>query len=302
MRSAPSFGVQAFFDAVTGTVSYVLHDVASGEAAVIDPVWDFDAKSGRTSTASAQRIADYLEAEQLTLRWVLETHAHADHLSAAQWLRMQMPAGAVRIAAPVVIGQRITQVQKVFGGIYGMEDCIAPQGADFDCLLSDSDVLALGASRIRALGVPGHTPADLAYAVGDAGEVAAIFVGDTLFMPDVGTARCDFPGGDARALYQSIGRLLAHPPQTLLYVCHDYPPAGRAAAWCSTVAEQRAHNIHVHDGVDEAAFVAMREARDATLAMPQLMLPSVQVNIRAGRLPDADAQGRRFLKLPVDAL
>ncbi|UXC20085.1 MBL fold metallo-hydrolase [Comamonas squillarum] len=306
MRSAPSFGVQAFFDEVTGTVSYVLHDVASREAAVIDPVWDFDAKSGRTSTASAQRIADYLDAERLTLRWVLETHAHADHLSAAQWLRRQMPAGAVRIAAPVVIGQQITQVQKVFGGIYGMEGCIAPQGADFDCLLRDGDVLALGATRIRALGVPGHTPADLAYAVEEggaaAGAVADIFVGDTLFMPDVGTARCDFPGGDAHALYRSIGRLLAHPPETLLYVCHDYPPAGRAAAWCSTVAEQRAHNIHVHEGVDEAAFVAMREARDATLAMPQLMLPSVQVNIRAGRLPDADAQGRRFLKLPVDAL
>jgi glyoxylase-like metal-dependent hydrolase (beta-lactamase superfamily II) len=302
MNASASFGIQAFFDDVTGTVSYVLHDAASREAAVIDPVWDFDAKSGRTSTASAQRIADYLHAERLQLRWVLETHAHADHLSAAQWLRMQMPPGAVRIAAPVVIGQQITQVQKVFGAIYGMEDCIAPQGADFDCLLRDGDVLALGATRIRALAVPGHTPADLAYAVEDAGTVAAIFVGDTLFMPDVGSARCDFPGGDARALYQSIRRLLAHPPHTALYVCHDYPPDDRAPAWCTTVAAQRTHNIHVRDGVDEAAFVEMREARDATLDMPQLMLPSVQVNIRAGRLPDADAQGRRFLKLPVNAL
>lgn len=302
MTSAASFGVQAFFDEVTGTVSYVLHDAVSREAAVIDPVWDFDAKSGRTSTESAQRIADYLHAQQLDLRWVLETHAHADHLSAAQWLRLQVPAAKVRIAAPVVIGQQITTVQKVFGGIYGMEDAIAPQGADFDRLLSDGDVLDLGATRIRALGVPGHTPADLAYAVEDASGVTAIFVGDTLFMPDVGTARCDFPGGDARKLYQSISQLLAYPPHTALYVCHDYPPAGRAPAWRSTVAEQRAHNIHVHDGVEEAAFVAMRQARDATLAMPQLMLPSVQVNIRAGRLPDADAQGRRFLKLPVNAL
>ncbi|MCS4295620.1 glyoxylase-like metal-dependent hydrolase (beta-lactamase superfamily II) [Comamonas sp. BIGb0152] len=302
MASAASFGVQAFFDAVTSTVSYVLHDVASREAAVVDPVWDFDAKSGRSSTLSAQRIVDYLQAQQLDLRWVLETHAHADHLSAAQWLRAQVPAGAAGTAAPVVIGQQITTVQKVFGGIYGMDDCIAPQGADFDRLLCDGDVLVLGATRIRALGVPGHTPVDLAYAVEAAGAVAAIFVGDTLFMPDVGTARCDFPGGDARALYRSISRLLAHPPQTVLYVCHDYPPAWRTAAWCSTVAEQRAHNIHVHDGVNEAAFVAMREARDATLGMPQLMLPSVQVNIRAGRLPDADAQGRRFLKLPVNAL
>lgn len=301
--SAP-FGIQAFFDEVTGTVSYVLHDAASRAAAVIDPVWDFDAKSGRTSTVSAQRIVDYLQAQQLDLRWVLETHAHADHLSAAQWLRARVPAGTARIAAPVVIGQHITAVQKVFGGIYAMDDSIAPQGADFDRLLGDGDVLQLGATRIRALSVPGHTPADLAYAVegGDGSGVGAIFVGDTLFMPDVGTARCDFPGGDAHQLYRSIRKLLAHAPHIALYVCHDYPPAGRAPAWCSTVAEQCAHNIHVHDGIDEAAFVAMRRARDATLAVPQLMLPSVQVNIRAGKLPEADAQGRCFLKLPVNAL
>ena len=302
MVSQASLGIQAFFDGVTGTVSYVLHDVASRAAAVIDPVWDFDAKSGRTSTASAQQIVDYVRAQQLDLRWVLETHAHADHLSAAQWLRAQAPQGTVQTAAPVVIGQRITTVQKVFGGIYGIEGSIAPQGADFDRLLSDGEVLALGATRIRAISVPGHTPADLAYVVESGDETAAIFVGDTLFMPDVGTARCDFPGGDAHQLYRSVQKLLAYPAQTPLYVCHDYPPEGRAPAWRSTVAEQRAHNIHVHDGVDEAAFVAMREARDATLAMPQLMLPSVQVNIRAGKLPDADAQGRRFLKLPVNAL
>ena len=304
MTSSASFGIQAFFDEATGPVSYVLHDAASREAAVIDPVWDFDAKSGRTSTVSAQRIVDYLHAQQLELRWVLETHAHADHLSAAQWLRAQVPAGTARIAAPVVIGVQITTVQKVFGGLYGMEGSIAPQGADFDRLLGEGDVLQLGTTRIRALSVPGHTPADLAYAVeGNSGSgVGAIFVGDTLFMPDVGTARCDFPGGDAHQLYRSIRRLLDHPPHTALYICHDYPPAGRAPAWRTTVAEQRAHNIHVHDGIDEAAFVAMRQARDATLAMPQLMLPSVQVNIRAGKLPDADAQGRRFLKLPVNAL
>lgn len=304
MTSPTPFGIQAFFDEVTGTVSYVLHDGASREAVVIDPVWDFDAKSGRTSTVSAQRIVDYLQAQQLDLRWVLETHAHADHLSAAQWLRAQVPAGTARIAAPIVIGQQITAVQKVFGGLYGMDASIAPEGADFDRLLGDGDVLQLGATRIRALSVPGHTPADLAYAVegGGASDVGAIFVGDTLFMPDVGTARCDFPGGDAHQLYRSIRKLLAHASHTALYVCHDYPPAARAPAWRTTVAEQRAHNIHVHDGVDEAAFVAMRQARDATLAVPQLMLPSVQVNIRAGKLPDADAQGRRFLKLPVNAL
>ena len=305
MASTSAFVVQAFFDAVTGTVSYVLHDAASGQAAVIDPVWDFDAKSGRTSTASAQHIVDYLQARQLQLRWVLETHAHADHLSAAQWLREQVSPGAAQTSAPlaaVAIGQRITAVQKVFGAIFAMEDSVTPQGGDFDRLLADGDVLPLGATRIRAISVPGHTPADLAYVVEAGAGPAAIFVGDTLFMPDVGTARCDFPGGDAHQLYQSVRKLLAYPPQTALYVCHDYPPDGREPRWLSSVAEQRAHNIHVHDGVDEASFVAMRQARDATLEVPRLILPSVQVNIRAGKLPDADAQGRRFLQLPVNAL
>ncbi len=308
MTATASFGVEAFFDDVTGTVSYVLHDVATHQAAVIDPVWDFDAKSGRTSTASAERLLRYLQTQQLDLRWVLETHAHADHLSAAQWLRAQANSagdsvgnGAVQTAAPVAIGEAITRVQKVFGGIYGMEESIATAGADFDQLLHDGDVLQLGSTAIRAVSVPGHTPADMAYVVGE-GAAQIIFVGDTLFMPDVGTARCDFPGGDAPTLYQSIRKLLAYPADTQLLVCHDYPPEGRAPRWQTTVAEQRAHNIHVHDGVDEAAFVRMRQGRDATLAMPTLMLPSVQVNIRAGKLPGADSAGRRFLKLPIDAV
>ena len=308
MTATASFGVEAFFDDVTGTVSYVLHDVATRQAAVIDPVWDFDAKSGRTSTASAEQLLAYLQTQQLDLRWVLETHAHADHLSAAQWLRAQANnagdragKGAVQTAAPVAIGEAITRVQKVFGGIYGMEQSIATAGADFDQLLHDGDVLQLGSTAIRAVSVPGHTPADMAYVVGQ-GAAQTIFVGDTLFMPDVGTARCDFPGGDAPTLYQSIRKLLAYPADTQLLVCHDYPPEGRAPRWQTTVAEQRAHNIHVHDGVDEATFVRMRQARDATLAMPTLMLPSVQVNIRAGKLPGADSAGRRFLKLPIDAV
>ncbi|MEG0920370.1 MAG: MBL fold metallo-hydrolase [Comamonas sp.] len=297
-RFAASFSVHAFYDEATGTVSYVLHDHATRLAAVIDPVWDLNAKSGRTSTQSAQKLLKHLQSEQLRLAWVLETHAHADHLSAAQWLRAQMP----HQAAPVAIGAHITTVQKVFASIYGIESAIEPGGADFDRLLADGEVLALGKTSIRAVSVPGHTPADLAYVVLSAdGAAAAIFVGDTLFMPDVGTARCDFPGGDAHALYQSIRKLLAYPGHTPLLVCHDYPPAtGRAMRWHTTVAEQRAHNIHVHDGVSEADFVQMRQARDATLDMPALMLPAVQVNIRAGKLPEADAQGRRFFKLPIN--
>ena len=299
VQFADAFRVDAFYDEATGTVSYVLHDRVTRQAAVIDPVWDLDGKSGRIRNQSAQKLLQHLQDQQLQLAWVLETHAHADHLSAAQWLRAQLP----QANAPVAIGERITTVQKAFADIYGMEGAIAPGGADFDRLLADGDVLALGATRIRARAVPGHTPADLAYVVEAAdGSAAAIFVGDTLFMPDVGTARCDFPGGDAHALYQSIQKLLAYPAQTPLLVCHDYPPAGRAMRWHTTVAEQRAHNIHVHDGVGEADFVQMRQARDATLDMPTLMLPSVQVNIRAGKLPEADAQGRRFFKLPINRL
>ena len=302
MSSSCTFRIQAFFDAVTGTVSYILHDRATRQAVVIDPVWDFDAASGRTATVQAQRVVDYLLGEKLQLRWVLETHAHADHLSAAQWLRAQVAAGSDCTLAPVAIGQKITQVQKVFGRLYGLEDEIAPQAADFDCLLAHGDVLQLGATTIQAISVPGHTPADVAYVVGTGNEPtqAAIFVGDTLFMPDVGTARCDFPGGDARQLYRSIRQLLAFAPQTPLYVCHDYPPPGREPCWQTSVAEQRASNIHVRDGISEDEFVAMRQARDAGLDMPRLMLPAVQVNIRAGKLPSADAQGRQFLKLPVN--
>ncbi len=282
--------VQAFFDPATGTVSYVVADPATGAAAVVDPVLDYDPKSGHTGTHSAQRLLDHLRAHGLQLAWILETHAHADHLSAAHWLRGQ--AGG-RIA----IGARITEVQRRFGTLFGIGAELAAGPPAFDRLLQDGDTLEIGSLLAVAIHVPGHTPADMALRIGD-----TVFVGDTLFMPDVGTARADFPGGDARALYRSIRRLLALPPATRLLVCHDYPPGGRAPAWETTVADQRARNIHVHDGVGEDAFVAMRQARDATLAVPALILPALQVNVRGGRLPPAGDDGVAYLKIPLNAL
>jgi glyoxylase-like metal-dependent hydrolase (beta-lactamase superfamily II) len=287
MSSQPA--IRAFFDAPTNTISYLLADPATGAAAIIDPVLDFDAASGTVDVRSAQALLAAAAREGWRIGLILETHAHADHLSAAPWLRQAT-------GAPVGIGSRITEVQSVFAPRFAAGD-IRPDGADFDLLLRDGDELALGELTIEVLHTPGHTPACASYRVGD-----AVFVGDTLFMPDYGTARCDFPGGDARTLYRSIRRLLALPGETRMFLCHDYKAPGRDQfAWETTVAEQRRANIHVHDGVDEDAFVAMREARDATLAAPRLLLPSIQVNIRAGRFPPADPDGAVRLRLPVSA-
>ncbi|MCH2240731.1 MAG: MBL fold metallo-hydrolase [Aquabacterium sp.] len=282
--------VQAFFDPQTWTVSYVVADPATRTAAVIDPVLDYDFKSGHTATTSADRILAHLREHGLSLQWILETHAHADHLSGAHYIRQH--AGG-RIA----IGQHIRTVQRTCKALFNLERSFLPDGSQFDHLLADGDTLPIGGLTLTALHVPGHTPADMAYQIGD-----AVFVGDTLFMPDVGTARADFPGGDARQLWRSIQRLLALPPATRLFVCHDYPPAGREPRWQTTVAEQRAHNIHVRDGIDEDAFVAMRQARDATLEAPTLILPSLQVNVRAGQLPPPDDNGVAYLRIPLNAL
>ena len=282
--------VQAFFDPATWTVSYVVFDTPGGHCALVDSVLDYDPKSGRTRTTSADQLIAFVRAQHLTVDWILETHAHADHLSAAPYLRKHL-------GGKVTIGSQITQVQNVFKGIFHLEPEFATDGRQFDHLLQDGETFAIGQLQAQALSVPGHTPACLAYQVGD-----AVFVGDTLFMPDVGTARCDFPGGNAHTLYQSIRKLLSLPPETRLFMCHDYPPAGREVQWETTVADQRARNIHVHDGVSEADFVAMRTQRDATLEMPVLILPSVQVNIRAGEMPPPEANGVTYLKIPVNAL
>lgn len=283
-------GIEAFFDSATGTVSYVVYDSPGGHAAIIDPVLDYDARSGRTVTRSAERLVQFIETHQLTLDWILETHAHADHLSAAGWLKQ-------RLGGRVAIGERICEVQRQFSALFNLEPGFEANGAPFDHLFSDGETFSIGRLTARALFVPGHTPADMAYQIED-----AVFVGDTLFMPDVGTARCDFPGGDAQQLYRSVHRLLDLPPSTRLFMCHDYPPSGRAPQWQSTVDDQRRHNIHVHDGIDETAFVALRQARDRTLDLPALLLPSVQVNIRAGELPPPDSNGTRYLKIPLNAV
>ncbi|TBO27697.1 MBL fold metallo-hydrolase [Aquabacterium lacunae] len=289
MRSA-SPRVQSFFHAPTWTFTHVVYDQAGGHAAVIDPVLDFDPKSGRTGTASAQQVVDFIRHQQLTVQWVLETHAHADHLSSAPFVHEQ-------VGGTVGIGHGIGQVQRTFKALFNLEAGFAVDGSQFGHQFRDGEVVPLGSLQIEVMHVPGHTPADVAYKVGD-----AVFVGDTLFPPDVGTARCDFPGGSARALYRSVQRLLALPPETRLFMCHDYPTTDRPVQAMNTVAEQRRANIHVHEGVSEADFVALREARDATLQMPQLILPSIQVNIRAGHLPEPEANGVRYLKVPINAL
>lgn len=282
--------VTSFFDPDTSTVSHVVHEKAGGACAIVDAVLDYDAKSGRTRTTSADKLAAFVQQNKLQAAWIMETHAHADHLSAAHYLRG-------RLGGKIAIGAAITQVQATFKRIFNLEPGFQADGRQFDRLLQDGETLAIGALQVRALSVPGHTPACMAYLIGD-----AVFVGDTLFMPDVGTARCDFPGGDASALYRSVRRLLSLPPETRLFMCHDYPPEGRSPVWESTVAEQRAKNIHVHDGVSEGEFVKMRTARDATLDMPTLILPSVQVNIRAGEMPPAEDNGVSYLKIPLNAL
>lgn len=282
--------VAAFFDSATHTVSYVVSDPATRQATIIDPVLDFTAHNGRTARHSADLLLAHLTQNDLELVWILETHAHADHLSAAHYLH-------VRTGAPVVIGAHITAVQTVFAALFEADD-VTPDGSQFDRLVAEGDRLPLGELEVRALHTPGHTPACVSYLIGD-----AAFVGDTLFMPDYGTARCDFPGGSASTLYVSIHKLLALPPATRIFVGHDYLPSGRSTfAWESTVAVQRQANVHVHDGISEADFVTMRQARDATLEAPQLILPSLQVNIRAGQLPPPSAGGHRYLKLPLDAI
>ena len=281
---------RAFYDPMTGTVSYVVWDPATRQAAVIDPVLDFDFKSGRTSTTSADAVLACLSEEQLQVDWILETHAHADHLSAARYLQG-------RIGGRIAIGENIRAVQAVFKKIYNLERAFLPDGSQFDHLFKDGETFRIGGVEATALLVPGHTPADMAYLVD-----GTVFVGDTLFMPDVGSARADFPGGDAHQLYRSMRRLLELPPDTVMYVCHDYPPPNRPPRWETTVADQRARNIHVHDGVDEQAFVTMRTARDAQLEVPTLILPSLQVNVRAGRLPPAEDDGVSYLKIPLNVL
>jgi len=281
--------VQAFFDRATSTASYLVSDPATGQAAIIDPVLDFEPKAAKLSTTSADALLQAVADQGLTLAYVLETHAHADHLSAADYIRG-------KTGAKVVIGAHIREVQKTFIPVFEADD-VAADGAVFDVLLDEGDTLALGELTVRVLHTPGHTPACVTYLIGD-----AAFVGDTLFMPDYGTARADFPGGDAATLYRSIRKILALPPETRVFVGHDYLPAGREEfRWETTVAEERARNVHAHEGVSEAEFVAMRQARDATLAAPTLILPSLQVNIRAGALPPATAAGNVFLRLPVRA-
>ena len=282
--------IHGIFDPATWTVTYVVYDQAGGTCAIIDSVLDYDPKSGRTSTASADQVIAFVKAQQLSVAWILETHAHADHLTAAPYLK-------AHLGGQTAIGHHITAVQRVFKGVFNLEGSFQVDGAQFDHLLQEDENIAIGQLTAKALYVPGHTPACVAYQVGD-----AVFVGDTLFMPDVGSARCDFPGGCAKTLYASARKILSLPGSTRLFMCHDYPPETREVTFETTVAEQRAHNIHLHDGIDEAEFVRMRTARDATLAMPVLILPAVQINIRAGAFPPKDDNGVSYLKIPLNAL
>ena len=281
---------QAFFDPNTWTVTYVVSSNISRQAAIIDPVLDYDFKSGHTSTKSADEVMAYIKAQDLTVEWILETHAHADHLSGAHYLKE-------RVGGRIAIGENIRAVQSTFKAVFNLGADFSTDGRQFDHLFKDGEVFKIGDIQAVAILVPGHTPADMAYRIED-----SIFVGDTLFMPDVGTARADFPGGDAHALYRSIHKVLALPLETNIFVCHDYPPASRQAQWQTTVGEQRAKNIHVHDGISEEQFVAMRAARDATLEMPSLIIPAIQVNVRAGEMPAPEANGIRYLKVPLNAL
>jgi len=282
--------VHGIFDKATWTVTYIVHAGPGTAAAIIDSVLDYDPKSGRTTTTSADKVIDYVKANDLKVQWILETHAHADHLTAAPYLKQ-------KLGGKTAIGDHITQVQKVFKGVFNLEPGFKQDGSQFDELLAEDEEFKVGDLTGKTLFVPGHTPACVAYQFGD-----AVFVGDTMFMPDVGTARADFPGGDARALYRSVRKLLALPPQTRLFMCHDYPPTDRSVAFVSTVAEQRASNIHVRDGITEDGFVEMRSKRDATLEMPVLILPAVQVNIRAGEMPPKEDNGTAYLKIPINAL
>ncbi len=282
--------VHGLFDPATWTVTYVVHNGPGSACAIIDSVLDYDPKSGRTRTQSADQVIAYVREHRLEVKWILETHAHADHLSAAPYLKKHL-------GGQIGIGKQITSVQKVFKGIFNLEPEFKLDGSQFDKLLADGESFAIGELQGSVLAVPGHTPACVAYQIGD-----AVFVGDTLFMPDVGTARCDFPGGDANTLYQSTRKILSLPPQTRLFMCHDYPPNGRPVAFECTVADQRAGNIHVRDGISQEQFVKMRTTRDATLEMPVLILPAVQINIRAGEMPPKEDNGTAYVKIPLNAL
>jgi len=282
--------IHPFFDERTGTVTYVISADSGKRAAIVDPVLDFDFKSGRTATQSADRVLAYVREAGLAVDWILETHAHADHLSGARYMQE-------KVGGRIAIGEHIRDVQATFKKFYNLERNFLPDGSQFDHLFKDGETFKIGEVEATALLVPGHTPADMAYVVD-----GAVFVGDTLFMPDVGSARADFPGGDAHVLYRSMRRILALPPETRVFVCHDYPPTDRQPCWETTVAEQRAHNIHIRDGISEDEFVAMRTARDATLDVPTLILPSLQVNVRAGHLPPAESDGVSYLKIPLNVL
>lgn len=283
--------VRAFFDEDTFTVSYVVHDCGTRAGAVIDSVLDYDPASGRTSNGSADDILAYVREENIAVQWLLETHAHADHLTAAPYLQQ-------KLGAAIAIGERIVTVQETFGKLFNVGSEFRRDGSDFDRLFSDGEQFQIGNIEVTVMHVPGHTPACVAYVIGD-----AVFVGDTMFMPDYGTARADFPGGDARTLFRSLRRILELPGQARLFMCHDYLPEGRSEfRWETTVEAQRKHNIHAHDGISEDDFVAMREARDKTLAMPRLILPSVQVNMRAGHMPAPESNGVSYLKIPLNAV
>jgi len=290
LRPPSQLQVHGLFDATTWTVTYVVHQGPGTACAIIDSVLDYDPKSGRTKTESADRVIEYVKSNRLHVVWILETHAHADHLSASAYLKQNL-------GGQTAIGDHIAQVQDVFKAIFNLEPGFRTDGSQFDRLLADEEILQIDDLQGTVHYVPGHTPACVAYEIGD-----AVFVGDTMFMPDVGTARCDFPGGDAKTLYASVRKLLSLPPQTRLFMCHDYPPNQREIAFETTVAEQREKNIHVHDGISEAQFVAMRTQRDATLEMPALILPAVQINIRAGEMPPKESNGVAYVKIPLNAL
>jgi glyoxylase-like metal-dependent hydrolase (beta-lactamase superfamily II) len=289
MNTSTQANVKAFFDPQTWTYTYVVYESEGSACIVIDSVLNYDPKSGRTKTKSADEVIAFIKEHRLQLVWILETHAHADHLTAAPYIQE-------KLGGKIAIGDHITAVQGVFKGVFNLDD-LAIDGSQFDVLIKEGEPTSFGNLSFKALYVPGHTPACMAYEIGD-----SIFVGDTLFMPDVGTARCDFPGGSASNLYRSIQSILKYPPNTKLYMCHDYPPNGRAPEYQSTVADQKEANIHVHDGISEEQFVAMRTKRDAGLEMPVLILPSIQVNIRAGHMPKAEANGTAYLKIPLNAL
>ena len=289
MNTTTQATVKAFFDPQTWTYTYVVYESEGSACIVIDSVLNYDPKSGRTKTESADEVIAFIKEHRLQLEWILETHAHADHLTAAPYIQE-------KLGGKIAIGDHITTVQGVFKGVFNLDD-LAVDGSQFDVLIKEGEPISFGNLSFKALYVPGHTPACMAYEIGD-----SIFVGDTLFMPDVGTARCDFPGGSASNLYRSIQSILKYPPSTKLYMCHDYPPNGRAPEYQSTVADQKEANIHVHDGITEEQFVAMRTKRDAGLEMPVLILPSIQVNIRAGHMPKVEGNGTAYLKIPLNAL